>query len=515
MSLASAAAFAPDELVDVDVWRGRDGSPVLKPPEIVEPERPRTWRRHVRRFGSVLRLLSVRTSRIICRRRGPQALGGASGNHGKDEVGTNKGEEGLLDDAAETNERSRQLKAIAFVSLAALISFSSRSVLSIVIPQVADDLSLSTGRCRTALSSFFYGYVVTNAASSVLLQLYQPKKMLLFSVFSSSVCTVALPIAINVAGYRGLVVCRVLSGLTQGCLFPALYGFLGAELASDSMLKTRALAVLGGVAQLGIAANFLGSPMLVTFGGWQLAVTVPGCMGFPWCLLWTRSEIFQSRSAYPKEGAEKENAPSAPVPYRDILTTRPFQALVCGHFAHNWTATVVMAWLPTYLSQELHVAGRSLGVSCLPYVAMAGASPLAGALAEHMLKRRWDLWAVRRAMSVGALLCPAAGLLVFPHIPEEWWPMPLVCVTLVMAFTTWSSASVLASPLDLAGPKLSGVLFAITNGICAVPSFMGIEVSGAVRERYGWATAFASCSIIYAVASCIYLRMGSACRVFD
>lgn len=306
----------------------------------------------------------------------------------------------------------------------------------------------------------------------------------------------------------------------QGFLYPSCYGLLGSELASDSAAKTRGVAMLGGVAQLGVAANFLGSPVLVAQGGWRLAVGIAGFMGLPWCALWILSSPFCRPAASPaslkqEDGDADAKSPSGWVPYQEILSARPFQAVVCGHFAHNWAQTVVMSFLPMYLSQELHVPGKSLGVSCLPYIAMAMASPLAGALAENLLKKRYDLWTVRRGMSIGALLVPALGLLVFPHIPEALWPLPLVCVTMVMAFSTWASSSVLASPLDIAGPKLSGTLFSISNSICAVPCFLSIEVVGIVRELYGWKMAFSSCSALYAVASIAYLRMGSARRIFD
>jgi len=400
------------------------------------------------------------------------------------------------------------------VSSACLFCYYTRSVLSIVIPHIAADLNLQDP--TTALSSFFYGYVITNGAASSILQRVHPKRLLLFAVFCSSISTVALPLAVRTAGYHGLVACRVLTGLTQGFLFPSLYGLLGAELAADPAGKTRALAVLGGVAQLGVAANFLGSPTLVHWGGWQLAVQVAGVMGVPWCFCWAASSVFQTSPERKKQDGEAGPGSAPAVPYGEILAARPFRAVMCGHFAHNWAGTVVMAWLPTYLRQELHVGGKSLGIACLPYLAMALASPLAGALASQMLKSpRWDLWSVRRTMSVGGLLLPAFGLLIFPHIPEEWWPMPLVCVALVMAFTTWASSSVLATPLDLAGPRLSGVLFSISNSVCAVPCFLGIEVIGAVRDRYGWSSAWGVCSVLYIGAFVAYFCLGSARRMFD
>jgi sugar phosphate permease len=409
------------------------------------------------------------------------------------------------------------------VATSGFLCYYMRSVLSVVIAQIGSELGLSPAERAKALSSFFYGYMVSNAIASPLLQRYHPCQLILFAVLCSSLLTVMLPTAIGAWGHQGLLACRLVSGLTQGFLYPSIYGILGLELGGDPVIKTRALALVGGVSQLGVAVSFMGSPVLVGVGGWRLAVQIAGLLGLPWCLLWVASTVYGVPAVQHKDqahpecdksgGSEKQAAPA--VPYRAILAAWPFRALVCGHFAHNWANAVVLAWLPTYLSQQLHVSGKYLGVSCLPYLAMAGASPLAGELAERLLRRRWDLWAVRRALGAGGLLCPALGLLIFPHIPEECWPGAVACVSLVMAFTTWVHSSVLASPLDLAGPRLSGTLFSITNGIAAVPCFLGIEAVGALRESFGWAAGFGLCSALYVVACGIYFRCGSARRLFD
>lgn len=403
---------------------------------------------------------------------------------------------------------------IFYVSVAGFCCFYNRAVLSMVVPGIAEELGLSSAQQTTALSSFFYGYVFSNAASLRLLQRVHPVVLMLFAVFFSSLCTVLVPYALSVAGYAGLIGIRVVSGLTQGCLFPSLYGLLGIEFVSDPAARTRGTAILFGMANLGIALNFLLSPVLMEHGGWRLPVTVAGDLGFPWCLMWRCSSIFRQNLSRPVSRGQ-EKMPSFWKCFRMIISARPFQALVCAHFAHNWTNAVVMAWLPTYFSKELRIPAESLGLSCLPFVIMTLGAPLFGMLAELLLQNHWEVWKVRRFMAVGALLIPAIGLWVFPQIPGTSWPMPLVCITIVMGFTTCASSSVLASPLDLAGPKFSGMLFSITNTICAVPCFLGIELVGHIRDVSGWESAFGSCSVIYIVGFLLYTGCGSAQRLFD
>lgn len=51
-----------------------------------------------------------------------------------------------------------------------------------------------------------------------------------------------------------------------------------------------------------------------------------------------------------------------------FITLRPLLAIYVAHFCMNWTAYVIMHWLPTYLRVYLQADPSDLSLAALPYV---------------------------------------------------------------------------------------------------------------------------------------------------
>lgn len=406
------------------------------------------------------------------------------------------------------------------LSLACVSTFWSRSVLGIVMPQMASEFDLSSAKSGAALSAFFYGYFVANILAGSVLRIFPPANLALFAVLGPSVMTILLPASVSYFGFHGLVVCRLGAGLTQGCFFPSVYGLLAAEFPNEPAAKTRILTALNGLGLLGIASSFLASPLLERaqlpralvvegFHGWRLAIFAAGLPGLPWCIAWAMTKVFRNSTVAHAHDDKKI------VDFETILSTKPFHGIVAGHFAHNWASIIVMAWLPSYLSEVLNLEGAYLSLACMPYLLMVVASPVAGLAAAALLKRGMTLWTVRCIMGLIGLLGPAVGLLIFPRIPPHLWQLALLCISLTMALSTCVSASVQPSILDICGPLSSGAVFAVANAISVLPGFFGVQAVGYLHESWGWCGTFGMCSVVYVLAAFAYTSWGSAERIWD
>lgn len=421
----------------------------------------------------------------------------------------------------------RSQRVTWFTCSSGFIAYYSRSVLSIVILNLSQELHLDASMSALALSSFFYGYIVANLCSLMLMRLFTARLSLLIAILGSSLLTLALPLFVEFGGAWGLVLCRGGTGLMQGVLYPAIYSVYSDEFMHDASARAQALSFLGATPSLGIAGNFLVSPLLIQSIGWRSTCYVAGCLGIPWSLLWWLSPLRhepgsvadgpQDKELQGEQAEGKMKSVSGISLVKRILRTPAFYAVMCGHFAHSWMTLVSMAWLPTYMSQELGVSGESLSLTCLPYVVTAIAAPVLGMSATWLIQRgrEVDLWQARRALGLAALLLPAVGMLIFPQVPASSWPLPLIVMAVSLACSTLVSVSVLATPLDIAGPQTSGLLFSMSNVCASVPGFLGVQVVGSLKQSYGWPTAFSSCTFLYIVAACIYARNGSAHKIFD
>lgn len=54
--------------------------------------------------------------------------------------------------------------------------------------------------------------------------------------------------------------------------------------------------------------------------------------------------------------------------WRKFFTQKPLLAVYLAHFSMNWTAYIVMHWLPTYLSHEFKAKATDLSFAAAPYV---------------------------------------------------------------------------------------------------------------------------------------------------
>lgn len=412
----------------------------------------------------------------------------------------------------------RNFQVIGLTCSAASISYWSRSVLSVVVIALAEELELDSVATAKALSAFFYGYVVSNIACVALVQKFNPRQLMFTAVVGPSVATLVLPKCVDLWGLSGLMVCRVASGFLQGMLYPSIISIFGDEFRQDEAMRTRAMSVLGGMAPLGISVNLLVSPLLMQRSNWEETIKVAGLLGLPWALMCQlvpdrrRGERLKLQEETLSDDSATISAFGAGLAVVRVL---PFWGIAAGCFAHNWMNYIVMSWLPMYLQEHLSVTGNALSMSCLPYIATALASPTLGSTATYLQRRGVDLWKLRRGLALVGLLVPALGMLIFPRVPARLWPLPLLVVGLSLMCSTLTSVSVMASPLDIAGPNTSGVVYAIANTIGSIPGFWGVRVAGELRDCCGWPSMFGSCTVLYVIASGLYVRVGTAKRIFD
>lgn len=76
------------------------------------------------------------------------------------------------------------------------------------------------------LSSFFWGYVVTQVPSGYIANIWSSQKLLAIGMLICGIFKVLTPIAAHYGGLEAVLVCRVVMGLTQACLLPCIQTLL-------------------------------------------------------------------------------------------------------------------------------------------------------------------------------------------------------------------------------------------------------------------------------------------------
>lgn len=135
------------------------------------------------------------------------------------------------------------------------------------------------------LSSFFWGYVLTQVPAGQLAQKFGPKVLLLLSIGTCSTLAVFTPIVASLGGWQGLVALRGLQGLSQGFIFPSTHTLLSrwAPVSERGRLGTYCYAgsQFGTVLMLSSSGFLASSPM-----GWPSIFYISGACGLLWSILW-------------------------------------------------------------------------------------------------------------------------------------------------------------------------------------------------------------------------------------
>jgi len=346
------------------------------------------------------------------------------------------------------------------------------------------------------------------------------------SVLLSSVVALLTPSAARIH-IDVLIILRVLSGLGEGVVMPAIY----AMVARWSAPKYRSIVVtviyVGEV--LGIIFGMLLSGVLCDYGfagGWPSAFYVFGSFGCVCSIVWFLL-CYNSPSDHPRISARErkywetvigatELVAHPPTPWREIFTSVPVWALAVAYFANTWGFSTLAGCLPLFMNDVLGFDMTRNGTfSALPFVASLAVLPLSGLFADWLRSPgKLSTNAVRKIIcAVGFTL--AGGFINLVGYVGCNRALAVVIMCVVITFSCVEFSCVGVNQLDLAplhAGKIMGLTFAIANlASIAGPLAVGILTSSS-STRSEWQNVFYLTAGIYAVGAVVFVIFGSGYR---
>lgn len=76
------------------------------------------------------------------------------------------------------------------------------------------------------LSSFFWGYVISQVPAGQLGAIYGPKYLLVGAMFINALFCILTPHMADIGGSWAVIGCRIMQGLSQGFFFPSMHTML-------------------------------------------------------------------------------------------------------------------------------------------------------------------------------------------------------------------------------------------------------------------------------------------------
>jgi len=368
-------------------------------------------------------------------------------------------------------------------------------------------------------TSFYWGYIVTQLLSGILAQKFGTKYLFAAATSIAAVVTVCLP-SLARAGPAYLIIGRVITGAAQGACFPSMHNLL-AKWAPPLQRSSMSAFIYAG-SQVGTIIGLPLSGFLIETLGWEAMFYIEGPLAVIFLLMWM-TLVYDSPDQHPRISAkEKDYIARAmgsdkqhrePIPWKSILTSGPFWALLLSNVSNNWGFYLLLTELPVYMKNILRYDTQSNSLlSALPYLVMWIFSLIFARVADWIIQKKMlSTTAVRKIANTTSHGAPAVCLIIVSYIGCDA-TMTMVLLTLAVGLQGALYSGYMVNYLDLS-PNYASVIYGITSTVGTVPSFvaplMVATLTNGQQTLAQWRVAFLISAGLMLFETVVYLFFGS------
>ena len=372
------------------------------------------------------------------------------------------------------------------VSLAFIINFLDRQVLSVLAPTIRHELNLSNSQYGVIVFCFLLGMAVFQVPNGMLMDRLGARRGFSVIVFAWSIASFLHSAARSVLHF----------GVLRFCLGAAECGnYTGGLKLVAQRFPVRERGLAGGIFN---ACNFVGSgaaPLIVAFlalhFSWRMAFMVASSLGFVWIVVWLL--------VYPRDldqpVSRNSETVQANVPLADLLKHRQTWGLIFLRSLTGPLSHFYWYWLPEYLSSARGLSLEQLGrVVWIPYLLGGLGNVVGGFLAGYLQKRGYGVdWSRRLPLFTGAAIAAAANLIVYfaPSVP-----LAVALLAIANFGANMIEPSFIGYFGDFFSPDVVGRVTSLTGVGDNLTSMLLMLSTGIVLDRYSYLPVFTIAGIL-------------------
>jgi ACS family D-galactonate transporter-like MFS transporter len=394
---------------------------------------------------------------------------------------------------------SRRWILVVLIFCGTLISYVDRTSLSIASATIMREFHLSPALAGVLLSAFFWTYATMQIPAGLLVDRFGARWTYASAFTLWSLTSAAMALS---RGFFDLMGLRLLLGLAETVGPIASLSLIRRSFSVPEQGLPTSMYFAGQTFGPALAA-LVGSVLLAHFG-WRVMFAVTGLVALVWIPFWF--------SFFPKD--ETSIAPPGaftPKPHlsgRWLLRSFSFWSVSGCVFCLAYYWYFVLTWIPAYLSMARHFSVMTTGtILSIPLFAMTGVSIASGWLADKLIARTGNVFAVRLRFAILGLL-GAALMLLLNFIPGRVAVLPVLTVSICSFGVANSSFWTLVQNTSPAGlvARVIGYLNTVSQlGGVTAPLITGWSLGP--RKNFGLAIALAG---LTPLVTCLLLLLTGA-----
>lgn len=336
------------------------------------------------------------------------------------------------------------------------------------------------------LSSFFYGYLMTQILGGFLSKRFGGKLIFGGGVAGAAFFTLLSPFFATVNVYL-LLAARIFMGIFEGVTYSSLFSMWAKWIPPSERSRFTSQANSGSYTGAVFAMMFYA--YLADASGWRSVFYFSGGLALVWYILWvlliqespeTDKWISNSELQYIQQ-ALKESKPtkSVSVPWKHVLTSKAVWALQVAVFCETWGFYTLLTLLPKYFKDVFNFDISKSGIlSALPYIFIAIMMQVTGQLADRVVQKKLlsITWARKTFMAIGFLsqTCFMLGAAFWGEASGT-----VFCLVFAVGMGSFAIAIISVNALDIA-PVNASILFGIVNTYGTIPGIISPIIAGYV-----------------------------------
>eukprot|EP01113_Clastostelium_recurvatum_P023708 TRINITY_DN2825_c0_g1_i3.p1 TRINITY_DN2825_c0_g1~~TRINITY_DN2825_c0_g1_i3.p1 ORF type:complete len:485 (+),score=73.74 TRINITY_DN2825_c0_g1_i3:107-1561(+) len=439
--------------------------------------------------------------------------------------------------------------------LGLVLCYSYRVILSVAIIVMNEEYGWSSEVHGLVLSSFFWGYIITQMPAGFLCDKFGGKNVLGAGIALAGAFTIITPF--TASSLPLLLLCRCMTGIVEGVAYPTVH-WLMARWAHENE-RSRFVTLVWSGGYIGTVVSMYVSPLIIVRTSWPYLFYGSGALGILWGIIWfimaasspsehrfiRKSEVdYLSINSVDDDhnttlSSTSSSSSRATGLHDFLLLLRSVHswAIITNHFGSNWGFYILLTWLPTYMNNVLHFdMSKSVFLSVLPFLTMAVTSTIGGFVADRLLtwgiannnskesisintydthqhdQQQVDALAFRKTVVRKVFGCMgltiAAGSLVAVNYVHSA-NVVVACVIIALGGTGLSLSGYAVNHLDIA-PMHAGVLMGMSNTIATIPGIVGVFLVGIMS----WVEVFYVAAAIYMFAVIMWLLFATGRKIF-